>query len=791
MREYILIISIHADPAMPPGYGEWGGTHTYMRELMDALEHNGIDCILVTRRALEELPEIETYSPHCTIYRLQNGPIAPINKTLLRNYHDENLRKIGQIIDACQSPPLVIHSVYWNSGRLGMTLSQKYHVPLVHSVISNSRGRKMRGAIEPIQDRAMFEQEIYEAAKWILCVSEDEKDDLVSLYHIAPEKMIVAGQYIHPSFILPAHDANGFPRLNSNISFAAQVLTAEKYNRSAPKNSETLFWADKAFTYFGRIDKSKGVDFIVYAWYRLYQRNPKTCPPLWLIGGGIPEIDQIRVEILPTVPELPELERQGKVTWWGCLDPIGASTLLLKTLVLLTNSLYEPGGRVIIEAMSEGVPVIAAPNGFAADCVRNWENGFLVDHGDVDMLARRMEHFVRQPFLSNALGLNAKETAMDVVRKWDFTRRHLQAYGLINQESRELVASRKNYFRCREIHLFPYQNAPLSKQLLASFLKGKTGAQILRAPTPIELECKSEIYRVEDETGEYIIKRPFTRLALCPLINPVQKQCYVLDAVLRYRREKAAYEARRDDILVGYDDFHHILLLREMALHTPTLEELPALIQSLTERALPLQEKQAEKYLDILRDNQMESVEGIETLLNSLSEVFPDYYFEASGFFSPHVGWNVAPHILAYNSVEIGTAHMKRLQGIVRFYSQRTSLPSATSIVEINTDMELRHICIDDGKWRTIDFENRSIGIVEYEIANLLFEFFSRSISENQLSWCKLMELLPEGCDQSQVLSLAAYRLFYETVLSIVMGTGCVEEYLSAIECLSELYEQI
>ena len=35
---YILLLTIHADPAMPPGYDEWGGTHTYMRELLDCFE---------------------------------------------------------------------------------------------------------------------------------------------------------------------------------------------------------------------------------------------------------------------------------------------------------------------------------------------------------------------------------------------------------------------------------------------------------------------------------------------------------------------------------------------------------------------------------------------------------------------------------------------------------------------------------------------------------------------------------------------------------------------------------
>ena len=47
---YILLLTIHADPAMPPGYDEWGGTHTYMRELLDCFESLHINCILVTRK---------------------------------------------------------------------------------------------------------------------------------------------------------------------------------------------------------------------------------------------------------------------------------------------------------------------------------------------------------------------------------------------------------------------------------------------------------------------------------------------------------------------------------------------------------------------------------------------------------------------------------------------------------------------------------------------------------------------------------------------------------------------
>ena len=83
MKDYVLIITIHADPAMPPGYDEWGGTHTYMRELLDEMDAARVNCVLITRRALQELPAVEQYRPHCVIYRLQNGPVAPIDKTLL------------------------------------------------------------------------------------------------------------------------------------------------------------------------------------------------------------------------------------------------------------------------------------------------------------------------------------------------------------------------------------------------------------------------------------------------------------------------------------------------------------------------------------------------------------------------------------------------------------------------------------------------------------------------------------------------------------------------------------
>lgn len=78
--------------------------------------------------------------------------------------------------------------------------------------------------------------------------------------------------------------------------------------------------------------------------------------------------------------------------------------------------------------MCEGVPVIGTPNGFAKDTITDWYNGFLVKFGDVAELSARMEHFIRQPYLSNTLGQNAIAAAKELMGSWRFIEKHLKCY---------------------------------------------------------------------------------------------------------------------------------------------------------------------------------------------------------------------------------------------------------------------------------------------------------------------------------------------------------------------------
>ena len=773
MNGYILLITIHADPAMPPGYDEWGGTHTYMKELLDEYGRLNIPCILVTRKSMPQLASIEYVNSCCTIYRIVSGGIGPLNKTKLRYYHNEHLKQIQEIIAQQECLPSVIHSVYWNSGRLALALSEQLHIPFVHSIISNSRGRVRRGAQEPVPERANYEQDIYDKASRLICVSDDERNDLIQLYHVPSHKIVVAGQYIHPSFLLPAHDKNGFPRINSRISAATQNAAAACHN-FYPEESADTFWACNSFTYIGRMDMTKGLDHIFAAWYRLFVRYGDICPSFWLAGGSLREIQSVREQVKRFVPDLDGLERRGKIVWWGCLDPEGLSTVLLKTMVLLTHSLYEPGGRVAIEAMSEGVPVLATPNGFARDYIRDWIEGFLMDYGDVDGIAHRMEHFIRQPYLSNALGLNARQKAEEVIRQWDFTGRHLSSYTGGGNERIPPEPLKLDYFSRRKIDLFPYRNEPFSEELLSVFFTQSTGKETGQFDLNIEDNYTSDVCRITVDDGAYFIKRVFTRLAISPLFNPIVREEYVRRADRHYHVELQTYQRQESPVLVGHDDIHHLLLLRELAPYdVKGPEELLDCVQFLLHRPSTLTEKEAQTFDRIIKCP-MQTCAQIEEIIKNLNCELQDYYFEASGVFSNRLCWKIAPHLLAYNRQSLTEDQYLRLKR----YAAAFDLFSPKKIEmerlrSINTDTELKHFRLYQGQLQLIDLEKTSVGTVENDIAGLLFDFVlhDESVPCSQF-WDWILDKFQRlpGVDRNTVISGAAFRFFYESLICSVLN---------------------
>ncbi len=770
MKDYVLLITLHADPALPPGYNEWGGTHAYMKELLDGYQEQGYSCILITRKSLRYLPNLEQYNDTCVIYRILAGQPEPMDKTKLKEYHDENVAQIKNIISAQESLPRIIHSVYWNSGRVAITLSQQIQIPFVHSVISNAKGRVARGAFEPVAERAAFEQEIFDKAKWLICVSEDEQSDLMRYYHIPKRKIIVAGQFIHPAFISPAHDYNNFPRINSHIDADEQNEIAQIYNKARYISAEDHYWAEsKAFTYVGRMDFNKGIKYIFLAWYLLLNKYRDICPALWLIGGSLPEIESVRTQLKKDIPVLKKLEQQGKILWWGCLDPEGISTVLLKSSVLVTHSLYEPGGRVSIEAMSEGIPVIATPNGFAKEAIHDWREGFLVEHGNTYMLACRLEHFIRQPYLSNALGINAKEKARRTIAQWDFLGKHLISYGFNVDNSLSGATQPQIGSGRQRVDLFPYCNNMYSVDFLLDFFSKCINEIPITAESGSPAPHTSDILKIKSKSGNYILKRVYTRLAISPLFNPVGKYLYARKADKQYLIERNAYERQGSGILVGKDDVHYLLLLKELdEYQTLGRYKLAACLTFLVQRPNYLERQKADEFAKIT-NKPAKTVKQLTALILQLSDKFPDYYFEVSGVFSNQLCWRIAQHLITYNAHVLGDA-CKDLEKYASFFEKQTSKLNIEQLREINLDNQLKHFLVYNGKITPIDLEKTSIGSLEIDAAGLLYDYLL--VTEDEFDfwpWVQTRISNNTHLNFKELLLNVAFRFFYEYIVRMVM----------------------
>ncbi|MGA7933935.1 MAG: glycosyltransferase, partial [Kovacikia sp.] len=80
-------------------------------------------------------------------------------------------------------------------------------------------------------------------------------------------------------------------------------------------------------------------------------------------------------------------------------------------LIIHTSTAPEPFGRVIVEAMLCGVPVIAAAAGGAAELVEPGETGWLVPPGDAQKLAELIHHCYAHPEQSAAIAHQAQQVA--------------------------------------------------------------------------------------------------------------------------------------------------------------------------------------------------------------------------------------------------------------------------------------------------------------------------------------------------------------------------------------------
>jgi glycosyltransferase involved in cell wall biosynthesis len=127
---------------------------------------------------------------------------------------------------------------------------------------------------------------------------------------------------------------------------------------------------------------------------------------LWIVGAAKfreeNEAYERRLRALANTGSL-----KGKVTFTGFREDVREICCAADALVLCSDN--EPFGRVLIEAMSQGLPVVATRAGGVPEIVRHYECGLLYPVGDVIELARRCGVLLHNDTLRSALGKAAFE----------------------------------------------------------------------------------------------------------------------------------------------------------------------------------------------------------------------------------------------------------------------------------------------------------------------------------------------------------------------------------------------
>jgi glycosyltransferase involved in cell wall biosynthesis len=149
----------------------------------------------------------------------------------------------------------------------------------------------------------------------------------------------------------------------------------------------------------GSLNPQKGQMDAIDAMGRLHTRNVH----LHLFGaGGRGYTARLRARA-------GTLGLDDQVHFHGHVEGVGAR--MQQADAILVTSRCEALGRVVIEAMRSGVPIVATDAGGIPELIENGRTGILYPPGDAAALSEAIEHLIASPQYAASLGAAAKEWA--------------------------------------------------------------------------------------------------------------------------------------------------------------------------------------------------------------------------------------------------------------------------------------------------------------------------------------------------------------------------------------------
>ena len=254
-------------------------------------------------------------------------------------------------------------------GRLAALVAGDARPPIV---VHTFHGHVLRGYFDPVRTAGfrLLERWLARSTTALVAVSPQVRDDLVSLGVAPRERFAVV-------------------RLGIELE---QRVAVERNGRGESRRILGIGPDRFAVGWIGRMTGVKRTDDVLRAFRRLRDRGVEAC--LCMIGDG---------------PDRPAVERRAHelgimrdTLFLGYQEEVAPFYAAFDAMIL--PSINEGTPVSAIEALAAGRPVVATRVGGVPDVVRDGEDGFLVEAGDVDALAERLARLASDPELRERLG---------------------------------------------------------------------------------------------------------------------------------------------------------------------------------------------------------------------------------------------------------------------------------------------------------------------------------------------------------------------------------------------------
>jgi len=403
----VAVVSLHTSPLDQPGTGDAGGLNVYALETSRRLARAGVDVEIFTRAVSSGLQGTVEIEPGVRVTHLRAGPFEELPK---EDLPAQMCAFSSELLRAEATRPAgwfdLIHSHYWLSGHVGWLASERWDVPLVHSMHTMAKVKNLELAEgdrpEP-QVRVVGEQQVVDHASRLIANTGEEARQLMSLY-AAPDRVI---DVVHPGVDLELFTPGDRQRARATLGVR-------------PDAHVLLF--------VGRIQPLKAPDVLLRAAAVMIERDPALRERLVVVvcggpsGSGLDHPTALAelaqdLGIADLVRFEPPSDRTRLADWYRAAD------------ATVVPSYSESFGLVAVESQACGTPVVAASVGGLRTAVADGRSGLLVQGHQPEAWARELARVLTPE--RDRLALGARPHAEGF--SWDAT-----ASGLIDSYSRAI-----------------------------------------------------------------------------------------------------------------------------------------------------------------------------------------------------------------------------------------------------------------------------------------------------------------------------------------------------------------